>query len=180
MEKRKMIQTSFMVLLLISSAMLGYGVGIYVIQSSQPKHYKANVFLEYELFSGQSNLEVHNVVTDIGEQQIRNRCSGNGTFVGFFFISIGNATASTSLTELTTEYDRQLGVIVNWTYSGDAALNCTCKWTFTETVNLNCAGSHWATSGDNNMGACANFPSAQTFNANENLTARWVWIFNAN
>jgi len=179
-EKRKIIQTVLMVLTLLCSALAGYGVASWYYQASQPKHYKANVFFEYELFSGLSNLEVHNVVTDIGEEQIRGRCSSNGTFVGFFFISIGNATASTSLTELTTEYDRQLGAIVNWTYSGDSAFNCTYKWTFTETVNLSCTGSHWASSGDNNMGACANFPEAQTFNANENLTVRWVWIFNAN
>ena len=169
-----------MVLMLLCSALLGYGIASWRYDLSKPKQYKANVFLTYELFSGESNLDIHNVVTDIGEVEIATRCYVNGTYTGFYWISIGNATASTSLTQLTTEYDRQLGSIVNFTYSGDKAFNVTYKWTFTETVILDCAGSHWASSGNNNMGACANLPEAQTFNANENLTARWVWIFNAN
>lgn len=55
------------------------------------------------------------------------------------------------------------------------------KWTFTETVTLDCAGLHWASSGDNNLYACANFPDgSQKFNANENLTATWVCTYNCN
>jgi len=177
MEKRKIIQTTGITAIILCAFLLGY----FISPTTQQNRYKANIFIGYELFNGNNELKTHNVVTDIGELQIELRQSTNGTYVYFGYISIGNATASQTLTELTQEYDRQAGTIVRWTNGGDSAFNCTYKWTFTETVSLNCAGNHWAISGNNNMGAVANFPSgAQVFNANENLTARWVWTFNAN
>ena len=176
-QKRKIVQTTGITAIILCAFLLGY----FASPQIQRHGYKANVFIGYELFSGNSEFETHNVVTDIGEAQIELRCSTNGTYVFFGYISIGNATASASLTQLTTQYDRKLGTVVRWTNGGDSAFNVTYKWTFTETVSLNCAGNHWADSGDNNMGAVANFPTgAQIFNANENLTARWVWTFNAN
>jgi len=97
------------------------------------------------------------------------------------YISIGNATASASLTQLSTEYTRAEGTVSDlWLYNGeDYAFNCTKKFTFTETVTLNAAGWHWASSGDNNMYAVANFDET-TFQANWNLTITWVGVFDGN
>jgi hypothetical protein len=142
---------------------------------------KANVFFAFETFHGEGEFYTHNVITNIGENYTRNAFSGNQWLYAVAWISIGNAIASTSLTQLTTEYDRQLGTIANWTNNGDYAFNATYKWTFTETVTLDCAGLHWASSGDNNLYAVANFPDgSQKFNSDENMTATWVLTYNCN
>lgn len=170
------------ILSLILVALVAGTIGYYVIPQVTIKRLRANVFIGYELFDGGAQMQMPNVITNIGEQQIRARCSTNGTYVAFYWISIGNATGTLQTkTQLDAQYSRAYGAIVEWTNGGDAAFNVTYKWTFTGTVNLDAAGSHWAGSGDSNMAAIANFPTgAQTFNSGENLTVRWVWTFNAN
>lgn len=175
-SKTKFALTLTLVAILFLS--IGYSMQF---RKSRKTSLKANVFFVYELQEGTSNLEVHNVITNIGENYTRNAFSVNSTLYAVQWISIGNATASTSLTQLTTEYDRKQGTLANWTNSGDSAFNCTYKWTFTETVNLNCAGGHWGPSGNNNLYACANFPDGDvTFNSGENLTVTWVYTYNCN
>ena len=140
----------------------------------------ANVFVTIETPMGAKAIPIHNVITNIGEQQAAERFRTGASYTALEYISIGNATASSSLTQLTTEYTRAQGTVSSlWTYSGDSAFNCTHKFTFTETVTLNCAGWHWASSGDNNMYACANFDQT-TFQANWNLTITWVGVFDGN
>jgi hypothetical protein len=175
-QKMKAVQTCGIVVALLCAFLAGY-----LVAPVEQRGWRANVFVGYELFGGSTELSTHNVVTDIGEAQIRTRGSTGATYVAFSYISIGNATAGQTLTQLTTQYARELGAVVDWTNAGDSAFNVTYMWTFSETVNLNCAGNHWASSGDGNMGAVAGFPSgAQTFNSGENLTVRWVWTVNAN
>jgi len=176
-SKRKFVLT--IILTAILCLTLGYS---FRFSLSKKSNMKANVFFVFETFEGNVKLETPNVITDIGENYTRNAFSGNSSgLYAVQWISIGNATASTSLTQLTSEYSRQQGTIANWTNSGDYAFNCTYKWTFTETVNLNCAGGHWNSTGNNNLYAVANFPDgAVTFNNNENLTVRWVYTYNCN
>lgn len=166
---------------LLSGAIIAWGFTPTLQRHFDPEP-DVNVYIGYELFSGKSELQAGNLITNIGENQTCIRFHTNGTYVRLQWISIGNATAAASLTQLTTQHDRKGGTLSNiWTSSGDQSFNVTYKWTFASTVNLNCAGSHWAASGDNNMFACADFPSgAQTFTSGENLTVKWVFTFNCN
>lgn len=142
---------------------------------------RSNVFFVFERFSGTSYLDLSNVVTNIGENQTRERFSTNcsATDYALYWISIGNCSAAQTRTQLTTQHDRDKGTIVEWMNSGDAALNCTYKWEFASTVRLNATGWHWSNTGDNNLYSVASFAD-QTFNNGENLTVRWVGTFNAN
>jgi len=140
----------------------------------------ANVFVTIETPMGVKAIPIHNVITNIGENQSATRFRTGASYTALEYISIGNATASSSLTQLTTEYTRAQGTISSlWLYNGDAAFNCTKKFTFTETVTLNAAGWHWNSTGDGNMYACANFDQT-TFQANWNLTITWVGVFDGN
>ncbi|RLG99274.1 hypothetical protein DRO19_02715 [Candidatus Bathyarchaeota archaeon] len=141
----------------------------------------ANVFVTVETPMGVQAIPIHNVITNIGEQQAAERFRTDGSYTALKYISIGNATASASLTQLSSEYTRVEGTVSSlWQYNGeDYAFNCTKKFTFTETVTLNAAGLHWATSGDNNMYAVANFDQT-TFQNNWNLTITWVVVFDGN
>jgi len=165
----------------LASAGLTYALTPWVLRQHGVTSARANVFFIMERFDGPAVLQVGNVITDIGENYTRCAFSRGGTWSNVTYISIGNATASASLTILTSEYDRQKGTIAEWINGGDYAFNCTYKWTFSATVTINAAGAHWESTGDGNMYAVANFPNGnQTFNANENLTVRWVFTYNAN
>jgi hypothetical protein len=162
--------------------LLSFSLG-YHMQIENQKHgmtvAKANVYFTVESANGVSDWFTGNVITDIGENATLYGVSGVAFDVKY--ISIGNATASQTLTQLTQEYARSVADSVTyWVYSGDYAKNVTKKFTFSETVTLNAAGLHWASSGNGNMYAVANFPSQQTFQANWNLTITWMLVFNAN
>ena len=141
----------------------------------------ANVIILWEHAGGVDQLYVGNVITDIGEQYLRNITSQGASAVvdAVKYISIGNATASASLTDLASEYDRQAGTVVEWINGGDYAYNCTYKWVNVGPVTLNAAGLHWNASGTGNLFAVANFAET-TFGSNDNLTIRWVVTFNGN
>lgn len=143
---------------------------------------KENIYFFYEKASGSSYAEGHNVITNIGENRTGQFHSQNTTSEnGVLWISIGNATASASLTQLTSEYLRWEGTAVEWMNGGDFAYNLTYTHMFTETQNIDCAGSHWDGSGNNNLYAVANLAGgAQTFNANDNITITWVKTFDCN
>jgi len=161
----------------------GFAVQIYMLSNSTPSRTVAgaNVFVTIETSMGIRSIPIHNVITDIGEQQAAERFRTGGSYTALEYISIGNATASASLTQLTVEYAREQGTVsALWLYNGeDYAFNCTKKFTFSETVTLNAAGWHWAASGDNNMYAVANFDQT-TFQPNWNLTITWVGVFDGN
>lgn len=140
---------------------------------------KANVFIFIETTKGSWQLGSGNVITNIGEQETRDRHSQNDTYVAVNWISIGNVTAGATKTQLDSEYQRKLGSVTEWTNSGDYAFNLTMTHMFTETQRIDGTGAHWASSGDNNMYACANF-DATTFNSNDNVTIVWAFTYDAN
>jgi len=140
---------------------------------------KANVIILWEHAGGSDVLYTGNAITDIGEEHLRDMAANGGTLSAIRYISIGNATASTSLTDLANEYDRQAGNVVTWINNGDYAYNCTYKWTFSSTVTLNAAGLHWDASASNTLFAVANFAQT-TFHANDNCTIRWIITFDGN
>ena len=161
----------------------GYATQIYMLSNGKPSRTVAgaNVFVTIETPMGIRSIPIHNVITNIGEQQAAERFRTGGSYTALEYISIGNATASASLTQLSSEYAREQGTVSSlWLYNGeDYAFNCTKKFTFSETVTLNAAGWHWAASGDNNMYAVANFDQT-TFQPNWNLTITWVGVFDGN
>lgn len=182
-SKRKFALT--IVLLLIMGMASGYAISqIEVVTVKKQTTLKANVFLVYELFDGKTTLEVPNAITNIGENETRDRFSENCTTTDYalYWISIGNVSGTlTTKTQLDSQYKREKGSIAEWTNAGDSALNCTYKFQFTETQNINGAGWHWDGTGNNNMYAVANFPTgAQTFINGENLTIRWIGTYNGN
>jgi len=160
----------------------GYALQNYGISKPhQPSRQGANVFLTIESDVGVYDLQIGNVITDIGENQTSYAHGGNALNVSW--ISIGNATAGVSLTKLTTEYDRDpVDSIVYGISGGDYNRNVTRKFTFTETVTLNCAGVQWlVTAGsDNNLFACADFTTQTTFALDWNLTITWAFVFDDN
>lgn len=154
---------------------------VFFAKQNQNVTVKDNVFVVMETANGKTRFSQHNVITDIGENYTA-AFLWDGTYTALVdYVSVGNATAGTSLTQLTTQYARWQGSVANWTNSGDYAFNVTYTHTFTETQNINCAGAHWASSGDNNLYAVANFVGgAVTFNSNDNLTITWVFTFDCN
>ena len=167
---------SFLICSLFFSAVL-------ISLNTQNAIIKDNVFIVMETASGRHTIAQHNVITDIGETRTGEFHNSNTTSAnGVLWISIGNATAGTGLTQLTSQYGtRFLGTVQNWTNGGDFAYNITYTHMFTETQNINCAGAHWSDSGDGNLYAVANFVGgAATFNTNDNLTITWVFTFDCN
>ncbi|MGQ9624778.1 MAG: hypothetical protein ACUVT9_05345 [Candidatus Bathycorpusculaceae bacterium] len=170
-----------LVLCFVIGSVNGYAIQTYIAPRSPSRTIAgANVFVTIQTDMGVYAIPIHNVITDIGEDYVRDCMQSGGTVTPIKYISIGNATASTTLTQLTTQYAREEGTISDdWDYNGDPAYNVTHKFTFTETVNLNAAGGHWGASGDNNMYSVANF-DATTFQNNWNLTIIWVYVFDGN
>lgn len=170
------------VLAVVFIAMLAFAFG-YTVNNYVPKSPRtlagANVYVTIETATGVQDVPIHNVITAIGEQQVATRMRVSGSYNPVQFISIGNATASRSLTKLTQEHSRAQGTVSSlWSYGGYAAFNVTKKFTFTGTVTLNACGAHWegTANSDNNMYAVANFQQT-TFQQNWNLTITWIFVF---
>lgn len=174
---------SFILGILLCVCVFTAYTGINYLTATTSYTIKDNVFIVIERPSGTARFSQHNVITDIGENRTGEFHNSNTTSQnGVLWISIGNATAGTGLTQLTSQYgSRFLGTVQNWTNSGDFAYNITYTHMFTETQNINCAGAHWSNTGDGNLYAVANFGGgATTFNSNDNLTITWVFTFNCN
>ena len=185
MGKIRISRTLFAVVL-AACIVSSFAVGYYLSPSGssgghQPQRIGANVYVTIETPMGIQAVPIENVITTIGLQQAATRFRVSGTYTACQYISIGNATASASLTKLTTEYTRAQGTVSSlWTYNGNPAFNVTKKFTFTGTVTLNAAGIHWdgTANSDNNMYACANFQQT-TFQNNWNLTITWILAYSS-
>ena len=177
-NKKSFLQGFSLCLTLVIALLLASTVIKY--QNQNPT-IKDNVFIVMETAHGKTVLSSHNVITDIGENRTAAYHWNLTTANLVNYISVGNATAGTGLTQLTTQYDRFLGTVANWTNGGDYAFNVTYTHQFNETQSIDCVGAHWASSGDNNLYAVANFVGGATvFNDNDNLTAIWVFTYDAN
>lgn len=172
-------------LTLITVAAVAFAVGFYAPKAwlgHKEPEYSANVFVIFETASGTHSRQIGNVITNIGERYARNILgfdnvtSNNATK----WISLGNATAGTSLTKLTTEatssgFERALATDVSWMNGTDYAYNMSHKFTASATIRVDATGLHWNPTGDsdNNMFACADI-TATTFESNDNCTITWV------
>jgi len=181
-EMSKVRFTAIIFFIILASCMGTYAFidYLWVTKLHQNPTLRANVLFIFERAGATESFMSGNVITNIGENYTRCAFSRGGTWLEIQYISIGNATAAPTLTQLTSEYSRQQGTITEWINGGDYAFNVTYTWTFTATVNINAAGAHWESTGNGNMYAVANFPSAQTFNANDNCTVRWIFTYDAN
>jgi len=173
-RKVKVLVAVAWALSIVCSLYAGYALAPWLQARHGVSRVEANVFVFKETTHGVELILGGNVITDIGEEY-----AGSNDTSLIKYISIGNATASASLTKLTSEYDRKEGTVVEWTYNGDYAKNITYKWT-SLSVTLNAAGIHWSgtANSDNNLYAVANFDQT-TFN-NENLTIRWMLVWDCN
>ena len=165
---------------------LGYYTETMVYQHRSPKM-SLNVFVFKETAEGKETLASGNVITDIGEDFVRDDLSAGGTVNATKWISLSNdASPVQTWTKLPNElaasgFTRALGSVTQWTSGTDYAYNVTKKFTATGAVTAQCAGLQWAVtaSSDNNLFACAAFTQT-TFAANDNCTIVWMIVIDAN
>jgi hypothetical protein len=107
--KIRISRTLFAVVLatcIVLSFAVGLMVNDYLFPSvsnggHQPQRVGANVYVTIETPMGMQAIPIENVITTIGLQQAATRFRTSGTYTACQYISIGNATASASLTKLT-------------------------------------------------------------------------------
>jgi len=185
-SKKRLISLIF--LCMVFSASITYAYDLKIAQHKTPQ-VKFNVFVFHESASGIEQISAGNVITNIGEQYVRN-------LVGFDNATANNATKWISLSndaspavtwtklanEITTAgFGRAEATGAGWTYSGDFSYNYTKKFTATGAITAQCAGLQWSpsASSDNNLFACAAFTQT-TFAANDNCTIVWMIVIDAN
>jgi len=176
-RKVKVLLALAWALSVVCSVFAGYALAVWLpAQRHGVAKPSANVIILWEHAGGTDVLYSGNVITDIGLQHLRDIAANGGTFNAIKYISIGNATASSSLTDLTSEFDRQAGNVVTWMNGGYPAFNVTYKWVNVGPCTLNAVGLHWDASASNTLFAVANFVQT-TFGANDNCTIKWVITF---
>jgi len=185
-SKKRLISLIF--LCMVFSASITYAYDLKIAHHKTPQ-IEANVFIFKESAKGTELISSGNVITNIGEQYVRN-------LVGFVNGTAANATQWISLSndaspaatwtklpnEITTAgFERALGTGVGWTYSGDFSYNYSKKFTATGAITAQCAGLQWSpdASSDNNLFACAAFTQT-VFAANDNCTIVWMITVDAN
>lgn len=185
-ESNKISKKQFLLVTFLCTLMFASGYCLKSIILHQTARLHVNVFFQFERFSGDSELEIHNVITNIGE---------NITMAAFAYgydgnvtkLAVGNATGTlTTKTVLDAVYndptDGQYPVDNTpeiWFNNGDISYNVTWTWTFEETVRLDASGLYLHNT--TYAYAIANFPEgALTWNPNENLTVLWALTYNCN
>jgi hypothetical protein len=165
---------------------LGYYTETMVYQHRSPKM-SLNVFVFKESAKGTELISSGNVITDIGENYVRDDLADAGSVVAVKYITLSNDASPVQTwtklpNELTTGgFGRALGTVTKWTSGTDAAFNVTKKFTATGAVTAQCAGLQWAVtaSSDNNLFTCAAFTQT-VFAANDNCTIVWMIVIDAN
>jgi hypothetical protein len=176
------VQKKTLTAILVPTILLSLLCGYYVAPMFVPKRYLDAVVIAYETSEGKGFLEMHNLITNIGENQSRTRMAVGNTYVELKYISLGNATVVAAETQLDAQYSTRITgtVTTDLSYLAHSSFNVTTnKYTFTETVYINATGAHWAASGDNNMYAIAALQGGTMlqWNANDNITITWVFSF---
>lgn len=181
-----------MVLCLVAA--LSFSIGYswqqgWLVQHRNPS-VKANVYMFKETVDGVEILPSGNVITNIGEEYVRD-------ILGFDNVTGHNATKWISLcnagtpdatwTQLDTEinangFTRALGTVVAWMNGTDYAYNVTKKFTATASQQLKNAGLQWRDTpvSDSNLFACAALSEQTTFESGSNCTILWCITWNAN
>jgi len=176
-------------------ATLAFSLGLVISNVSVHFNPQVNVYMEItkgEASGATATLASGNLITDIGENYIRDNVASDGvTFtnetVAVWSISLSNVgSPSASWTELDTEvaangFERATGTVAGWVNGGDCAFNVTKTFTASGTQQLQTAGLQWDDTGesDNNLFAAATFTQT-TFATSDTLTVTWVITFNAN
>jgi hypothetical protein len=171
----------------------GLAVQFEVLNGHRSPQPKANLFVYKETSSGKELIGSGNVITDIAEAYTEWWMTGCGSANATarsapMWISLGNATVGQTLTKLTTEattsgFERAAAsASAQFTYNGDYARNFTKTFTASATITINAAGSHWVVTGDsdNNMYACGSLGGSQAFNAADNCTIVWMYVWDCN
>lgn len=190
--ERKLKFDRITVFALLGWLLLG-GTITYFVYASLPQNkapkVTANVFIFHESVKGTDRIGSGNLITDIGEQYVRNILGFDNVTANnaTHWISVSNdASPLVSWTKLPNEvnannFTRRLGTVIAWVNSGDYAYNVSTTFTATGTQQLQAAGSNWndVAESDNNLFAAAAFTQT-TFNSNDNCTIVWVFTVNAN
>jgi len=181
--------------ILMSCCLVSFGVG-YSVQNGSLNHHtqpelRANVFVLHEGIGGVEEIAGANVITNGGEQYVRNALAFNnattGSTSGFLntttCIGVGNTTtpAATSTyfdTEATTNgFGRSNGTTTAWynTTGSNFAFNVTKTYTAaTAATNINSAGLFWNTGNVTGSLFAIAAITATTFNVGDNCTITWV------
>jgi hypothetical protein len=181
---------------LILTAVLACGFTYAAVQTSSYVHRDAqlhtNVFVIHEGINGKEMIPVGNVITDIGENTLRDFLGFGNATIGTNqtkYIALGNASVAQTLTVLTTEcvngstgaFGRALSTVSAWQNGTDYAFNVTHTFTQNVTETINAAALHWfgTASADNCMFACAAITQT-AFASGDNCTITWVITLDAN
>lgn len=174
-------------LTIVISGSLGYSVAN--IRVHRDPRIKANVFYFFETAKGSYSGKGGNLITNIGEQYVRNAIGFNNVtnfnYTGWISLSnVGSPLAT--WTELNTEvnangFSRSAGTVTTWMNGTDYAYNVTNQFTASGTQQLQTAGLQWNDTAvsDNNLFAVDTFTQT-TFESGDNLTITWVITWDAN
>lgn len=176
----------------LASSLATYGLSQfeYVLLHREPK-VSANVYVSYETVGGgRADLLVGNLVTDIGDNYVRdivgfNNVTGHNATI---YIALGNTTGPlASDTQLDAEipindqYSRGTGIAVAWMNGTNYAFNVTLSFTMANVTNtVNATSLHWnpTINSADNVFAIAYLGGPNTFNPpSDNCTITWVITF---
>lgn len=175
----------------LASSLATYGLSRYeyVLLHREPK-VDANVYMVSETIGGRSERLVGNLVTDIGDNYVRdilgfNNVTGHNATI---YIALGNTTgplaADTQLDEeipINDQYSRGTGTAVPWMNGTNYAFNVTLSFTMANVTNtVNATSLHWSPTinSADNMFAEAYLGGSNTFNPPvDNCTITWVITF---
>jgi len=179
---------------LVLTALLCTALTYALVQTSAYVHrspkVNVNLFVIHESVSGKEEITSGNVMTNIAENNLRDRLAfGNSTLGTNMtdYLSTGNSTVAATLTKITTECDnssafgRKQGTVSAWYNGTDYAYNVTATWTANATVTIDTIGLNWFWSdgSDNNLFAVAAITQT-AFAVSDNCTAIYVITIDAN
>lgn len=164
----------------------------YTLRFSQHQNagYSANIYILLEQRCGTTDYESGNLITDLGENYVRNTIGFNNVTNWNYtnWISLSNdATPLVTWTELPGEVDntngfgRTNGTATAWNDGTDYAFNVSKKFTATGAATLQCAGLNWNNTlqSNNNLFAAATFTQT-VFASGDNLTITWAITWDGN
>ena len=180
-SKKKLFAYSLLLVIVASACTVAAESAL--LYFHQDPRVKANVYVFKDgLLVGSA---CGNLITTIGENQSLYAHIGNA--MNLAYISMGNCTPATGLTQITNEAAENgftrasCSQSAVWSNGGHYAINFTTTFTgVTAMETVSSAGLNWASSGNNNLYAVAYLTdgTAQQFPVGSTCTVTWVLTFN--
>ena len=190
-NKTKMIFTATLLIAALTLSIFAYVLVTTPLYSrGRDPQINANVYIKIQRKSGFiTYYEGHNVITDIGEDYVRDILSFDNVTAqnATHWISVSNdASPVQTWTQLAGEvaannFTRALSTSAKWENGTDPAGNFTYTFTSSGSQQLQCAGLQWSgvSQSDNNLFAVDSFTQT-TFGVGDTLTITWVITYDGN